>query len=1137
MESRFKPCHLLIVFLLCGVSALPAQVVYKDFGPPPGVFLFGNVNTFVSAINGSGDIVGYFTDRVRNDHSFLISGGSFYEINFPGVASTRVLAINNSGEMAGYFYGSDNKYHGFLLSGSGGTFTQIDSPGSDRGTFVTAMNDSGQIVGWYRDAARNDHSFLLSGGVYATIDAPGADQGTYTTAINNSGQILGYFADSGGVYGYEQHGYLLSTKSVFTQIDGPGFIDITGVIGLNASGTVLAYVSGSDHHSHYFLFSNGSYTSINPPAPYSGADFLGINDLGQIVGLYQNCDPARQSLGLGSSCGLLLSENTYTKVSPPGSSNINLQAINDSGRMVGVFYDASGVHVYEADPMCVDAGGDTDGDGLCDDWEREGIKDEFGNMLLDLPALGADPKHKDLFVEIDYMDCQVAGSTCAPGDTHNHRPLDTALIDVIQAFVQAPCSNELKRGAWNPDGTCGVKLHVFVDEPVPHHTPIRFDNHAVDKVNGVPVVPDGEFDDLKLGNPRNPCGIATTDGHFGRLEDRKQPNCDEILQARRLVYRYAIYGHDHAHGIGSSGISELPGNDFMVTLGGWSDDDLQSGGGQQVVEAGTFMHELGHTLNLRHGGGDDVNCKPNYLSVMNYTLQTQDLDPIRPLDYSRAALSALDENNLDESLGISGPKKLLTVFGVSLPKGDFTRYTAAAGPIDWNLDGTANDSGLALQVNRIKGINDCFATATDGTPIMKLQTLAGYDDWSNLLYNFRNSPDFDDGVPRTTVPTENEITNVETVASAAALSTAVGNPITQVAIMPQPNIAGWNNTNVTVSLSATDTLGAGVQQISYNASGAQNISNAIAQGASAAINLTAEGKTTITYFATDVAGNAESPHMLTVQIDKTPPTITATATPPPNIHGWNNTDVTVSYACSDSLSGLAPSNPPAATVLSSEGIGQSVTGTCTDIAGNSSSATVNNINIDKTPPTIVGSRIPLANANGWNNSDVTVSFACSDSLSGIDTCGPENQIVSAEGTHQSRTATAVDLAGNTASTTVSGIDIDKTPPTMNCKASPNVLWPPNHKLVTIATNVLVSDSLSGPAGFALLSLTNNEPDSGMGDIQGWLLGEPSVNGQLRAERLGTGMGRVYTFVYRGTDQAGNAATCVPTVIVPHDQGH
>ena len=190
--------------------------------------------------------------------------------------------------MAGYFYGTDNKYHGFFLSGPGGAFTQIDAPGGARGTYVTAMNDSGEIVGWYRDASRNDHGFLLSGGVYTTIDATGADQGTYTVAINNFGEILGYSADSGGPGGYEQHGYVFSTAHGFTQqIDAPGATDnITTVVGMNRFNEVAGYFwDGRTYHS--FVFSQDSFTIIEPPYPYSHATASGINDFEQIAGIYQ----------------------------------------------------------------------------------------------------------------------------------------------------------------------------------------------------------------------------------------------------------------------------------------------------------------------------------------------------------------------------------------------------------------------------------------------------------------------------------------------------------------------------------------------------------------------------------------------------------------------------------------------------------------------------------------------------------------------------------------------------------------------------------------------------------------------------------------------------------------------------------
>src|SRR5262249_4566224 len=142
-----------------------------------------------------------------------------------------------------------------------------------------------------------------------------------------------------------------------------------------------------------------------------------------------------------------------------------------------------------------------------------------------------------------------------------------------------------------------------------------------------------------------------------------------------------------------------------------------------------------------------------------------------------------------------------------------------------------------------------------------------------------------------------------------------------------------------------------------------------------------------------------------------------------------------------------------------------------------------------------------------------------------------------EGANQSVSATCQDLAGNSSSATVTSINIDKTPPTVRCSASPSVLWPPNNTLVPINVSVTVTDSLSGPQGFTLVSVKSNEPDSGQGDSQGFVPGSSSTSGQLRAQRLGSGSGRVYTFTYNGFDLARNATSCVTTVTVPHDQGN
>jgi len=367
-------------------------------------------------------------------------------------------------------------------------------------------------------------------------------------------------------------------------------------------------------------------------------------------------------------------------------------------------------------------------------------------------------------------------------------------------------------------------------------------------------------------------------------------------------------------------------------------------------------------------------------------------------------------------------------------------------------------------------------------------------------------------------------------------------PVTTAALSSAAGAAGWNNSDTTVTLLAADNPGgSGVKNITVSAAGAQSLAATIFSGASAAIAITTEGTTTISFFATDEAGNLEAARTLVIRVDKSGPIIAGSRAPLANANGWNNTDVTVSFTCSDTLSGLAPDSPPADVVVSTEGAGQSVTRSCRDQAGNTSSATVGGINIDRTPPVITGSRTPIANSFGWSNSDVTVQFSCVDSLSGVAACGGSPQIVTTEGVNQSRTGTAADLAGNVASAVVTGINIDKTAPALRCLADPGVLWSPDHRLVPVSIVIDVADAGSGLASYTLLSAASNEPDNGLGDgdtakdIQGWNIGTADVSGLLRAERSGLGSGRVYTLRYRGIDRAGNTGGCSVAITVPHDQ--
>src|SRR5215203_267474 len=146
--------------------------------------------------------------------------------------------------------------------------------------------------------------------------------------------------------------------------------------------------------------------------------------------------------------------------------------------------------------------------------------------------------------------------------------------------------------------------------------------------------------------------------------------------------------------------------------------------------------------------------------------------------------------------------------------------------------------------------------------------------------------------------------------------------------------------------------------------------------------------------------------------------------------------------------------------------------------------------------------------------------------------------VSADGLH-TLYAASIDEEGNKEPIVSKGFKIDKTPPSVSCSVSPSKLSTPanNHKLVSITAKVTVTDSGgSGDGGFKLLSVTSNQPQSGLGkddvpnDIQDWATGTPDVTGKLRAERYGGA--RTYTLTYEGKDVAGNTVTCQATVTVP-----
>lgn len=303
---------------------------------------------------------------------------------------------------------------------------------------------------------------------------------------------------------------------------------------------------------------------------------------------------------------------------------------------------------------------DTDDDGLPDGWEVNGHDHGATYGFIDYPAaFGTDPLKRDLLVEIDYHDY-----TDVAGVHHSALPSDAVQEKLVEYYESLPISN--------PDGSLGIHLVLVPDE-------LLGEGNGLIDVVAAGVTP-AAFDCYV--DPNSAAGDHSQHA-YPRETFRKLTICigaargNGVIAGISVKYRTADTNTD-------------PLDDWTETA--------------QHTNYRLFLHEIGHSLGLLHGGNENMNYKVNYPSVMNYRY-TDSLcnSPKTLLDtdigYSTGEMPALDACVLPEIDAFPG----LTAADVCfLGDGDpaaaatydqpYTYQVTPTGKInvDWNRNGVKN---------------------------------------------------------------------------------------------------------------------------------------------------------------------------------------------------------------------------------------------------------------------------------------------------------------------------------------------------------------------------------------------------------------------------------------------------------------
>lgn len=493
-------------------------------------------------------------------------------------------------------------------------------------------------------------------------------------------------------------GYVPFTPVSQTGVEGTGAAKdpyrVTTVVEAGGSGLrvseTTSYVSGSNSYriDTAVTNTNPGGGNLNPVLYHAGDCYASGSDIGfgftrsevSTAGCSQtaqNSPPGRTiqmaPLSAGSSYFEARYDEVWTQIATQNPLPNTCRCGEHIDNGVGLSWELSvrpegggtvrSLNVSFTESTPPDPGADSDGDALPDNWETGGAP---SGGYENLAPLGADPNRKDVFVHLDYKE------SCAPP-----KGWELPAIEVFRNH--------------------GIALHV---------------DSGRDSINA-----DGQpWGDRSLaGEIKVDDDIELWDA-FDRLKDERF-----VPSNRRRAFHYAAIVKQF-NGREGGKARDIPEADFILSgcrFDGWSEVKWKK------YVTTTFVHELGHNLGLRHGGGDDVNGKPNYYGIMNYTWawvfgvgKGGELKDSLP-EYSWYARPTIDERHVSER----EPQILPVAW--NCPDDGRLRYEVGPGTrlIDWDCDGDRGEL-FARELN----LNSGF----DGD----IQRLTGFNDWRPGVMRF-----------------------------------------------------------------------------------------------------------------------------------------------------------------------------------------------------------------------------------------------------------------------------------------------------------------------------------------------------------------------------------------------------------------